>query len=383
MKPTPLSFGLFLLILFNLSNATASTLRNDSTIASLNFIGEYVIPHHQNFKETTIGGLSGIDYDSKNDIYFLISDDRSAINPVRFYTAKIKLSSKGIDTVQFLQVQWLLAPDGKSFPSSKQNPAHTPDPEAIRFNVKTQQLIWTSEGERIIKPGQNILTNSEIIISGLDGKFIGIFPPTQNQLMQPINKGPRQNGALEGITFANDYRTLYACLEEPLYEDGPRADIIKTNSWVRLYQYDVETRNNIAQYAYHLEPVARPTLLPNTFKVNGVSEILSVNDHQLLIVERSFSTGRLACTIKIFITDLGHAENIIANPSLLENPPSHYLTKRLILNTDDLGIYIDNVEGVTFGPTLPNGHRTLIFVTDNNFVPLEKTQLLLFEVIPN
>ncbi len=383
MKPSKLICQLFVSILFNLNYATAATLSTDSTIASLNFIGEYVIPHHLNFKETTIGGLSGIDYDSKNDVYFLISDDRSAINPVRFYTAKIILSTKGIDTVQFINVQWLLAPDSKPFPSAKQNPSNTPDPEAIRLNLKAQQLVWTSEGERIIKAGKNLTTNPEIIISSMDGKFVSAFPSTQNQLMQPIDKGPRQNGALEGITFGKDYRTLYACMEEPLYEDGPRADVIKTNSWVRLYQYDVETRNNIAQYAYPLEPVARPTILPNTFKVNGVSEILSVNDHQLLFVERSFSTGRLACTIKIFITDLGNAENIIANPSLIENPPVNYLTKKLILNTDDLGIYIDNVEGVTFGPTLPNGHRTLVFVTDNNFVPLEKTQLLLFEVIPN
>jgi hypothetical protein len=48
---------------------------------------------------------------------------------------------------------------------------------------------------------------------------------------------------------------------------------------------------------------------------------------------------------------------------------------------DDLGIYIDNVEGVTFGPLLPNGHKTLIFVADNNFSADEKSQLLLFEVL--
>lgn len=49
---------------------------------------------------------------------------------------------------------------------------------------------------------------------------------------------------------------------------------------------------------------------------------------------------------------------------------------------DDLDRYIDNIEGVTFGPILPNGHRTLIFVADNNFSGRQKTQFLLFEVIP-
>jgi hypothetical protein len=47
---------------------------------------------------------------------------------------------------------------------------------------------------------------------------------------------------------------------------------------------------------------------------------------------------------------------------------------------DSLGFYIDNIEGVTFGPTLPNGHKTLVFVSDNNFLPIEKTQFLLFEI---
>ncbi|MEP7252098.1 MAG: hypothetical protein ABI683_06950 [Ginsengibacter sp.] len=38
------------------------------------------------------------------------------------------------------------------------------------------------------------------------------------------------------------------------------------------------------------------------------------------------------------------------------------------------------MEGVCFGPTLSNGHRTLIFVSDNNFVAAQKTQFLLFEI---
>ena len=48
---------------------------------------------------------------------------------------------------------------------------------------------------------------------------------------------------------------------------------------------------------------------------------------------------------------------------------------------DDLGIYTDNLEGITFGPLLPNGHKTLLFVADNNFSNTEKAQLLLFEVL--
>ena len=65
------------------------------------------------------------------------------------------------------------------------------------------------------------------------------------------------------------------------------------------------------------------------------------------------------------------------------------MTKRLILNLDtlpELGSLalprIDNIEGVSFGPDLPNGHRSLVMVSDNNFNPLQITQILAFEVLP-
>lgn len=47
---------------------------------------------------------------------------------------------------------------------------------------------------------------------------------------------------------------------------------------------------------------------------------------------------------------------------------------------DTLGVFTDNIEGVTFGPRLSNGKRSLIFIADNNFNPFERNQLLLFEV---
>jgi hypothetical protein len=47
---------------------------------------------------------------------------------------------------------------------------------------------------------------------------------------------------------------------------------------------------------------------------------------------------------------------------------------------DGLGRLIDNIEGATFGPTLSNGKRTLIFVADDNFSPGQKNQFLLFEI---
>ncbi|MBS1508917.1 MAG: esterase-like activity of phytase family protein [Bacteroidetes bacterium] len=355
---------------------------SDTSISSLKFLGEYDIPFNYNFKSTTVGGLSGIDYDRKTDTYYMICDDRSAINPVRYYTAKIKITPTGIDTVEFLDVHSLLQPNGKPFPSAKEDPALVPDPEAIRYNPKTKQIVWTSEGERNVKATPVVLVDPSINLANPDGSYAGKFDIPENLKMKSTDNGPRQNGVLEGITYTDDYKTLFVSLEEPRYEDGPRADVVKTDSWIRIYRYDAATKKNTGQYAYALEPVAKKPKPETAFKVNGVSEIFALSANKLLVMERSFSTGHLACVIKVFVADLKHAGNVADVNSLTENPPTAPASKKLLLNMDDMTQYIDNIEGITYGPDLPNGHKTLLFIGDNNFNFLEKAQVLLFEVIP-
>lgn len=351
-------------------------------ISSLVLLTEKDIPFNQQFKGTTIGGLSGIDYHATEDAYYLISDDRSAINHARFYKAQIVISNNKIDTVIFLSVDSLKDANGSAYTNSTQDPQHTPDPEGIRYNSKTNTLVWTSEGERIANANTTVLANPTISIADINGRLLDTFLLPNQLRMSKDETGPRQNGVLEGLTFADDFKTLYVNVEEPLYQDGPRAAVNPNNAWIRIIKFNTDNRKPVAQYAYHLDPVAYPPNPESAFKVNGIPDILCIGKDKLLVIERSFSTGRLACTIKVFLVDLKGAGDIANNNSLISNPPLKPLNKTLLLNMDSLGIYIDNVEGVTFGPNLPNGHKTLVFVADNNFSALEKTQFFLFEVIP-
>ena len=309
-----------------------------------------------------------------------MSDDRSEHNPARFYVLKINISPKGIDTVMFQDVRNMLQPDGTVYPNKKQNPYKTPDPEAMRYNPTTKNLIWTSEGERDLGIFKTVLENPAITTITTTGKYIDTFPLPSQVIMHKEETGPRQNSVFEGIAFANNYKEAYISVEEPLFQDGPKADTQDVNPMIRILKYDLATKKNTAQYAYKLDPVAHASL-PFTFKINGVSDILSESKDKLLVMERSFSTGRMACTVKIFEADLSKATNIKDNPSLIQHKAFVPATKRLILNMDNLGRYVDNVEGMTFGPILPNGHKTLVTVVDNNFLMLEKTQFFLFEVI--
>lgn len=375
----------FLWALLLLAGCSAS--RKASKDAAVGFgqlklIGEYDLPFNFNFRNTTVGGLSGIDYDKAHDQYYMICDDRSSINPARYYTAKLYFNSNRVDSAVIVDVHTLLQPDGTPYPPTTKSPLLTPDPESLRYDHVTNRMIWTSEGERIVRAKDTVIANPSINIISPDGKFIDSIPLPKNLLMHSFEKGPRQNGVLEGSTFTTDHKTFFVNVEEPLYEDGPRAETTPNDAWIRIFRFDMATKTNTAQYAYKLEPIAHPSTPENAFKINGVPDILWIGNEQMLVMERSFSTGNLACTIRIFLVDLSKAENIIDNPSLKQNPPTKPLPKKLLLNMDSMGMYIDNVEGMTFGPDLPNGHKTLVLVSDNNFVALEKTQFFVFEIIP-
>jgi hypothetical protein len=370
---------LFFLVSCHSSKRVIVSPTTDST-RPLKFLGEYEVPHGEQFKGTTIGGLSGIDYDAQNDIYYVISDDRSAINPARFYTAKIHLKENQIDSVEFVDVKTLLQEGGKPYPNSKQDPLHTPDPEDIRYNPVKNEIVWSSEGER--KPENSVLKDPSVIVVDQNGNYRDSFELPGNMHMHATENGPRQNSVFEGLAFSADYRYLFVSVEEPIYEDGSRAGVNDSTAWIRILKFDTEKRKQVAQYAYKIEAVAYPAMSPSSFKINGVSAILAADDNKLIVVERSFSTGRLTCTIRVFLADLNDAMDISNTNSLVSQPGIKPLSKKLLLNMDELARYIDNIEGVTWGPSLPNGHKSLLFVADNNFSPWEKTQLLLFEVIP-
>ena len=351
-------------------------------VSQLKFLSEYDVPNAKQLRGTTIGGLSGIDYDVKRNVYYVISDDRSTINPARFYTASIHIAENQIDSIEFTAVDSLKTARGTTYPNSKQDPFHTPDPESLRYDPLTDEIVWSSEGERIIRSGNNVLEDPAITEIDRNGNYKDTFELPSNMHMRETENGPRQNSVFEGIAFTDDYKSVFVSVEEPIYEDGARAGIGDSTAWTRIIKFDVATKRPVAQYAYQIEPVLYPALPAYAFKINGVSEILCIAENQLLVVERSFSTGKPGCAIRVFIADLDHATNIANVNSYNDQSSAKPILKKPLLNLDELGRYIDNIEGVTFGPTLSNGHRTLIFVTDDNFSPLQETQFLLFEVIP-
>ena len=339
---------------------------------SLRLIGEAVLPHRMDAFGTTLGGISGIDYDPVRDQYYLLSDDRSDFNAARFYTAKIAVSATGISTPNVTSVVTLKRPDGTPFAGKDVGAKDIPDPEAIRYRADTDTLLWTSEGDKKLGIDPSL---REI---KLDGTFIRELPTLPMFKMKPGDSGPRDNLTFEGMSLTVDGKGLWVSMEAALYEDGLEPTVDSVGGPARFTLYHANSGNPIRQIAYIPDAIPLRPTAPGEAD-NGVPEILMMDPFRMLVLERSYSPGT-GNSLRVYVIDTRDGTDVLNVPVLR---PGQYtpVSKRLLINFDSLGLNkLDNTEGMTFGPRLPNGNRTLVFVSDDNFRKSQITQFLAFEL---
>ncbi|MEV5835842.1 esterase-like activity of phytase family protein [Nocardia sp. NPDC052112] len=346
------------------ANAAPAPIASDT--APVRLLGQQLIPYGTDFRGTTVGGLSGIDFQPGTGEYVLISDDRSERDPARFYTARFGVDDGGVGPVALTGTHPLRTPDGARYA------AKSLDPEEIRVDPWTGDYYWTQEGERT----DSVLADPSVRITHPDGTFVAELPIPENERMRPAT-GPRQNLALEGATFAAGGALFVTCVEGPLLQDGPVATV-KTGATSRI---TVQARFGplLAQYAYPMEPVFAESSPEPGQGMNGIASILAadpLDPTKFLVLERSYVLG-VGNKIRIYEADTNGATNIL-DASLGTARP---VTKRLLVDLADLGLDpIDNIEGMTWGPRLPSGERTLVLVSDNNFSDMQVTQIVALAV---
>ena len=372
---------LFIALLYGCTSTKKIANQSGRDIRALKLINEYIVPNDMQLKGTTVGGLSGIDYDQARDVYYMICDDPSSKGHARFYTAKLLISNKGIDSIVFTDVTTILDPSGKPYPDITKDRIHSADMEAMRYDPVQDILIRSTEGQRFIRDGKQELQNPDIVIMNRSGRYKDSFPLPANMYIEAEEKGPRHNSVFEGLTFGDNDNSVFVSLEDAIYEDGRSAATGDSTAWTRLLKFDGKTKKQIAQYAYQADAVRYAPVPAGAFKVNGVSDILYIGNDQFIVIERAYSTGRLPSDIRVYLADIKNAEDI-STISLATQPVQKPVTKKILLDMNKLDLFIDNIEGVTFGPVLPNGNRSLVFVADNNFSAKQKSQFLLFEILP-
>ncbi|RVU45073.1 esterase-like activity of phytase family protein [Rubrivivax rivuli] len=347
-----------------------------------------------------VGGLSGIDFDRNTQRYVAISDDRSAAGPARFYTLSLDLglfqrsANPGSAGVGFLAVTALQQPGGGNFGLNQV------DPEGLRLNPANGNLWWSNEGQRAAAGFQNP-TVREMTPSGAYVRDLPVpvrFQPSGSVAgNQAGDRGVANNLAFESLSFSTDGRTLYTATENALVQDGPAAAVGQPSA-SRILAFDLSTGTATAEYVYPVSPVALPPAAPGLFATNGLVELLALAPGEFIAVERSFAVGAATPgvgpagqttgnTIRLYHVDIRGATDVSALETLV-GASYAAATKTLLLDMSDLRhddgsvVALDNIEGITFGPVLPDGRQTLVLVSDNNFGAAQFTQFVALAISP-
>lgn len=343
------------------------------TVAGVEFVGEVIVPTGESFGGTEIGGLSSITYDESRQVYRVLSDDqgnRPTGDPVRYYTVAIDFADGSLDNgdVAFTDVTTIFEKKKTEFAPGGL------DPEGFVL-ARSGQLFMSSEGNTFS------LIDPFINRYNLNGRLTAKLPIPDKYLPNGVDHGVRFNLSFESLNFTPDERNLVTAGEGALFQDGPTSSFTN-GSLARILTYDIHKRRPVSEYVYDVAPWAEPSAI---FGVNGIVEILPIDNHgTMLVMERSFSVGGVLgggtgnVVVINEISTVG-ATDVLANDALYENgsPIAHTpVTKSEVFAFDDLGIPIDNIEGMTFGPILPDGRQSLVIASDNNFSPGQFTQFI-------
>lgn len=378
-----LGWVVFILILLITTPVFARSAGNyepdNNEVKSVEFLGEVVVPTGTLFDGTEIGGLSSITYDWKRNVYHALSDDqgnRPTGDPVRYYTIKIDLADGTLDDgdVAFVAVQQLF--DGHKTPFA---PGGV-DPEGFSLG-SGRQFFASSEGNIFADP----IIDPWIRRYNRRGRVTAELPIPDHYLPNGVDRGVRFNLSFESLNPTPNRRYLVTAGEGALFQDGP-ASTFDNSSLTRILVYDLRKRVPVQEYVYEGAPWAEPSAI---FGVNGVVEVLPYDNHGgMLVMERSFSVGGVlggGTGNVVVINEISTlmATNVLGLDALYDGgAPIDFtpVVQRQVFAFDDLGIPIDNLEGMTFGPWLPDGRRTLIIVSDNNFNAGQFTQFIVLAV---
>lgn len=349
---------------------------------SLDFLGEYQLPK-MTFEDTRVGGLSALTYDRKRDRFYALSDDRSQFAPARFYTLKLNLKRSetgeiGLDKVDIEDVTFITDENGKTFSKG------SIDPEGIALSPKNTVYI-SSEG--VPSQGLAPFVREFDLETGQQKQSLQIpdrYLPNDSTKADEPPRGLQENLGFESLTFelgslgaaTGDPFRLFTATESALLQDSLPPDSEQATR-IRLMQYLIG-------------PIARPMVVtehlyladppPSSARQNGLTDIATVdNGGHFLSLERSY--GLLGASAKIYQLATAAATDTSSIPSLKDDISGiESVKKKLVLDLSELGIYLDNLEGMALGPRLPDGTPSLVVVSDDNFSDTQITQFLLFRL---
>lgn len=222
--------------------------------------------------------------------------------------------------------------------------------------------------------------------------------------LAPVNNvtGRQANRGMEGLTITPDGRMLVGMMQNALIQDNglvilgdPTLVPGRRGLNTRILTIDLET-GVTHEYVYTVDAINQG---------RGVNDILAINDHQFLVLERdnrtklAGSTPNLKRIYKIDLSkngvkDVTDVSGIQVLPekgtelaALNITPVPKVLFIDLLKDVYKVGatetikdVVAEKLEGLAWGPDLPDGRQVLYVVSDNDLNPTIATQIYAFAV---
>jgi hypothetical protein len=353
---------------------------SDPPPLSVELLSERTLPPGMRFQGACVGGLSAIAYDAGADRYYALSDSRKQ---ARFFTLDVDFGMEAgrptIAAVEIESVVDLRTREGEPYGDGKV------DPEGLAL-LGGGEAFLSSEGDasKEVPPFVDRVDLKDG--SWLQSVAVPVaFRPRHQGGVQV--RGVRNNLGFEALALSPSRSDLFVASESSLAQDTPRVETISagTRLYARLLRYRVEeVPRLVSQVLYPLE------YPDGDIVVHGLVELQALDDEgRLLAMERTFGYD-VGMIVKLFEIDLGRtagdADRSSLSPEAAELP---VLVKRPVLDFAELPVTLDNFEGLTLGPPLPDGTESLLVLGDNdntdcqptlNPVKMRPTKLLLFRL---
>ncbi len=344
------------------------------------------VPHDR------LGGMgSAVAWTGDGWTFVMLADrgpaDGAAAYHTRFHVVRLTpdLDAKRV-ACEVVRTVMLTAESGAALPGNSgaldaADPARSPrfDPEGVRVARDGTVYVSDEYGPWVdaFSPEGGRVRRFEIPrafrVERQDEKPEGELPPTNV-------KGRQPNRGFEGLALSPDGATLWAILQSPLIQDGAlNAKLKRVGVNVRVLAIDVGVGSS-RQFVYPLESAR-----------HGVSEMLAIDEHRMLVLERDGEPGAAARVKCVYLADFAGATDVSGVGELPAGPLAPEIrgaTKRLVIDllSPAFGLagesFPEKVEGLAFGPDLPDGRRTLVVTTDNDFKDGAPSWVWVFAVEP-
>ena len=306
--------------------------------------GPRVVPHGVRVDSLNVGGLSALVH-AEGDLYYALVDNEKG-TPARIFGLEIRVTPEGPVAEPRSAIR-LAGLDGDGFDG--------------------EGLALTREGTFLVSSEKAPFLREVSAEGETTGETLRLLPVPAR-----FTAGVRENAGFEALSLSADGRTLWTANETALTQDAPDLDAAFYGRHpVRLLRY--ERRGDsfapAAELAYLVEPIERRG---TGFKVRGVVDLLPLPEGGLLSLEREFVEG-VGMKVQLFRVDTAGATDVSGVESL---SGGGWTPVRKTLLYDFSSLAPDNLEGMAFGPELPDGDRTLILVSDDNFDEKQATQVV-------